>query len=148
MWLPSLRTHWTVSPTLMVTVEGENEKFSAAMVTVLPATGAAVVVTAAVVVVARVVVVAAPVVVVVAPVVVVGASVVVVEDVVDSSSADVVVGAAAVEVLVVDAPEVAVVAVPPASPAHAASAKVKPSRDISERFIPSCTQAPSPRVRS
>ena len=59
VWLPSLRSHWTVSPTLIVTVAGENTKFPVPMVTVLPAGAVVVVLAAAVVVVAAAVVVVA-----------------------------------------------------------------------------------------
>ena len=122
VWLPSLRCHWIVSPTLMVTVAGENPKFSAPMLTVRPPAGALVVVLAAVVEVVVLVVVAALVVVVAGLVVlVVALAVVVVARVVVVVALAVVVVALAVVVVawvvvavgvMVVAAAVAVVAVP------------------------------------
>ena len=148
VWAPSLRTHWTVSPAVIVTVAGENPKFSAPMVTVLPPTGTVVAVTGTVVAVAGtvvavtavVVVVAVPAVVVVARVVVVAAAVVVVlpavvSVVVDmSASSRVVVVAAVVDVPVADTPAVVEV-VPPATPPQAARTKVNPSKLMSQCFM-------------
>jgi hypothetical protein len=76
VWLPPTRFQRTVSPTLMVTVEGENAKSSTNTSTVeAPVPVSAVVVVAPVVVVPAVVVVGAAVVVVVGAVVVVGSEV-------------------------------------------------------------------------
>ena len=149
VWLPSLRIHWTVSPILMVTVAGENPKFSAPMLTVPPPADAVVVVLAAVVeVVVLVVVVAGLVVVVVALAVVVVASVVVALAVVVVARAAVVVAWVVVAVgVAVVAAAVAVVAVP-TSLTHPASIQANRSKTTRSfmKMLYASTIAPGSRL--